>query len=221
MEDMSLTVFDMAVLFVVGVSGLLALARGLVRESLSIIVWIAAAAVAYVAFSHVRGPVGDYIPNDLIGDAVTLILVFIAPLICLKIVAMVIADAVPFGMFGSVDKLLGAGYGLARGAAVVSLAYLGLNLINEPENHPVWIQEAQLLHYVEDGAELLAGWVPEDILTAETWDELPGGALGTNPASADTLLDDALPDAPPDAISDTVDQTIERAVSEEPPSGDR
>jgi len=184
MAEMSLTVFDMAVLFVVGVSALLALLRGLVRESLSIVVWIVSALIAYVAFPELRQLVGTYIPNVWVGDAITLIVVFLAPLICLKIVAMVIADSVPSGIFGSFDRILGAGYGFARGALIVSLAYLGLNLVNEPEHHPSWIKDAQFLPYVNDGAELLASWVPEDMLQADIWQ---GGGLGTKPAAADTL----------------------------------
>lgn len=206
MEEMSLTVFDMAVLFVIGVSALLALARGLVRESLSIVVWAASAAIAYIAFPHVREPIGNYVPNVWIGDAAALIVVFVAPLICLKIVAMVIADTMPRGMFGSIDHLMGAGYGLARGSAVVSLAYVGLNVVNDPENHPTWIKEAQLLPYVQDGAELLAGWVPEDILSAETWEDLPDGPLGAAPAHADTL-------------KPAIDEMIDRHLPNEPPSG--
>lgn len=216
MADMSLTVFDMAVLFVVGVSALLALARGLVRESLSIVVWVIAAFIAYIAFPHVRGPIGEYIPNVWIGDAVALIVVFVAPLVCLKIVAMVIAETMPRGMFGSIDRLLGICFGLARGAAVVSLGYVGLNLINEPEHHPTWVKEAQLLPYVQDGAELLAGWVPEDILSAETWDDLPGGPLATNPASADTLPADLVPT---DLVPEALGQAIESIVPEGTPSG--
>ena len=187
MTEMSLTVFDMAVLFVVGVSGLLALVRGLVRESLSIIVWILSALIAYVAFPELRAWVASYIPNVWIGDAVTLIVVFLAPLICLKIVAMVIAETVPTGIFGSLDRVFGAGYGLARGALIVSLAYLGLNFVNEPENHPTWIKEARFLPYVRDGAELLAGWVPEDMLDAESWQDLPNGGIGSRAAAADPL----------------------------------
>ncbi len=187
MAEMSLTVFDMAVLFVIGVSGPLALVRGLVRESLSIVVWLLSALIAYVAFPELRTLVASYIPNVWVGDAVTLIIVFLAPLICLKIVAMVIAETVPSGLFGSLDRLLGAGYGLARGALVVSLAYLGLNLVNEPENHPTWIKEARFLPYVRDGAELVASWVPEDMLDAEGWQDLPNGGLGSRPAAADPL----------------------------------
>ncbi len=206
MEDMSLTVFDMTVLFVVGVSALLALARGLVRESLSIVVWAASAFLAYVAFPHVREPIAEYIPNIWIGDAVALIVVFVAPLVCLKVVAMVIADTMPRGMFGSIDHLMGAAYGLLRGSATVCLVYIGLNIINEPENHPVWIQEAQLLPYVRDGAELLAGWVPDHILTVETWQALPEGSLGRQPAHADGL-------AP------TVDSIIDGRLPKQGPSG--
>ncbi|MDH3662086.1 MAG: CvpA family protein [Alphaproteobacteria bacterium] len=184
---MSLTVFDMAVLFVVGVSGLLALMRGLVRESLSIIVWIVSALIAYVAFPQLRAFVGGYIANVWVGDAVTLIIVFLAPLICLKIVAMVIADTVPMGLFGSLDRILGAGYGFARGALIVSLAYLGLNLVNAPEHHPTWIKQARFLPYVQDGAEILASWVPEDMLDPDNWLGMPEGGLGGRPAAAETL----------------------------------
>ncbi|MEM7043816.1 MAG: CvpA family protein [Pseudomonadota bacterium] len=184
---MSLTIFDMAVLFVIGVSGLLALVRGLVRETLSIIVWIVAALIAYVAFPELRALVGSYIANVWIADAVTLIVVFLAPLICLKIVAMVIADTVPSGIFGSLDRVLGAGYGIARGALIVSLAYLGLILVNDPENHPDWIKDARVLPYVQDGAELLASWVPEDMLDGETWQDMASGGFGGRPAVAETL----------------------------------
>lgn len=202
MADMSLTIFDMAILFVLGVSGILALLRGLVRESLSIIVWILAGLIAYVAFPELRQLAGNYIANVWIADAVTLIVVFLAPLICLKIVAMVIAETVPSGLFGSFDRLLGAGYGLARGALIVSLAYLGLNMINEPEHHPAWIKDAQFLPYVHDGAEFLAGLVPEDILDAETWQAMPEGGLGGNPAAAETLpaLSESLEEAPQSGI---------------------
>jgi len=186
MAEMSLTVFDMAVLFVVGVSVLLALLRGLVRESLSVAVWILSALVAYVAFPELREFVGTYIPNVWVSDAVTLIVVFLAPLVCLKIVAMVIADSVPSGLLGSFDRILGAGYGFARGALIVSFAYLGLNLVNEPENHPTWIKDAQFIPYVREGAELLASWVPEDVLKVDAWD---GTGLGSNPAAAAEALE--------------------------------
>jgi membrane protein required for colicin V production len=187
MAEMSLTFFDMAVLFVLGVSGILALLRGFVRESLSIVVWIVSGLIAYAAFPELRQLVGGYIANAWISDAITLIVVFVAPLVCLKIVAMVIAETVPSGLFGSFDRLLGAGYGLARGALIVSLAYLGLNMINEPEHHPTWIKEAQFLPHVRDGAELLASWIPEDMLDAESWEVMPEGGLSGSPAVAETL----------------------------------
>lgn len=209
MAEMSLTVFDMAVLFVLGVSGLLALLRGLVRESLSVVVWILSGLIAYVAFPELRQFVGNYIPNVWIADAVTLIVVFIAPLVCLKIVAMVIGDCVPSGVLGSFDRILGAGYGFARGALIISLAYLGLNLVNEPENHPNWIQEAQFLPYVRDGAELLASWVPEDLLDPDAWQGMPDGTLGSTPAAADTLptpLTESLEPAPEDGIPEDLER---------------
>lgn len=208
MPEMSLTAFDMAVLFVIGVSGLLALVRGLVRESLSIGVWMLSALIAYVAFPELRALVGDYVPNVWIGDAITLIVVFLAPLVCLKIVAMVIADSVPSGVFGSLDRVLGAGFGLARGALIVSLAYLGLNFVSAPEHQPVWIKEAKVLPYVRDGAELLADWVPEDMLDPDTWQTLPDGGLGGRPASAETLPAPLPEDPAPENLERSLDADL-------------
>lgn len=201
MADMSLTVFDMAVLFVIGVSMLMALVRGLVRESLSIVVWLLAVLIAYTAFPELRPLVGDFISNVWIADAVTLIGVFVAPLICLKIVAMVIGDMVPKGVFGSFDRILGAGYGIARGAFIVSLAYLGLNLINEPQFHPSWIKEAQFLPYINDGAELVASWVPDDMLEAAAWENMAESHFGSRPASAEPVTienENVLPETDPE-----------------------
>ncbi|MGH1479687.1 MAG: CvpA family protein [Geminicoccales bacterium] len=219
MTEMSLTVFDMAVLFVVGVSALLALARGMVRETLSLVAWIVAALIAFAAFQQVRPAIGDYIANEWIADAAALIVVFIAPMVCLKIIALLIAEALPGGLFGLTDRFLGTGYGLARGALLVSAAYIGLSTINLPENHPAWIQDAQLLPYVRDGAEVLADgavtladWMPEDILSAETWQALRGDALSPSPASAEPLLNETLPDH--ETLSDTVDKVPERTVPE-------
>ena len=54
MADLPLTAFDVAILLIVGISGLLALVRGATREALTMAAWVGALVVAYYGFGHVR-----------------------------------------------------------------------------------------------------------------------------------------------------------------------
>jgi membrane protein required for colicin V production len=171
MFDLSLTAFDAAVLFVVGVSALLALARGAIREVLTMAVWIAAIVIAYSSFEAVRAPVLAALGNPWVADAATFGLVFLVPLAVLKIAVMLVAGMVPLGLFGVVDRILGGALGFLRGAFLVSAAYLALSLLISPPNQPDWIQQAALLPYVEDGAALIDRWLPPSFLAADLADQ--------------------------------------------------
>ena len=59
------------------------------------------------------------------------------------------------------DRVLGMAFGAARGAVIVSAAYLGLTIALAPEEQPEWIRDALVLPYVQEGAGLLQRFVPE------------------------------------------------------------
>jgi membrane protein required for colicin V production len=75
-----------------------------------------------------------------------------------------LADRLPeHGAFGTVDRIAGVVFGLARGALLVCAFYLGLTMLIEPDRHPGWIQEATVLPYVRDGAHLIADLLPKGV----------------------------------------------------------
>jgi membrane protein required for colicin V production len=178
MVDASLTWFDAVVLAVIGLSILVAISRGLVRESLAIGVWIAAAAVAWLAFDLVRPLIAAEIGESWITDGTTMAAVFMVPWVVFKVLAAMISSALSLGVFGAIDRFLGAGFGLVRGVALVGAAYLGLALAIEPAKYPDGVRRSLMLPYVQDTAVLLAGWLPQDILAANSWQSLPGLAGG-------------------------------------------
>jgi membrane protein required for colicin V production len=167
MTEMSLTVFDLAVFFVLVVSVLLALARGLLREGLGLLAWAGAGVVAWFGLDDTRTVLQQQFANDTVAEIAAFGLVFVVPLVLFKLLALLLGAVIPGGAFGSIDRLLGAGFGFVRGAAVVSAVYLALAIVITPENHPAWIRDAYFLPYVQDGAELLADFVPEDILSSD------------------------------------------------------
>lgn len=160
--DLPLTAFDVAILLIVGISGLLALVRGATREALTMAAWLGALLVAYYGFGYVRELTQKTIEMRWVADAVALLVVFVVPLIGFKTVASVLSDQVSEGGFSLADRLVGMAFGVARGAAIVCALYLGMNVLVDPDAQPEWVRQATLLPYVQDGADLLQGLLPAD-----------------------------------------------------------
>ena len=191
MADLPLTAFDVAVLVVIALSVLISLMRGVTREALGIASWTCAALIAWYGFGYAQELARQTIDTDWLADAAAFGVVFIVPLTAFKIVAAMIADRLPGGSVGVLDRTLGVAYGAARGALIVSAAYLGLTLALAPDEQPEWIRGALVLPYVQDGADLLQRFVPESLAertrnAAETAGH-PGETLGELSRSATEL----------------------------------
>jgi membrane protein required for colicin V production len=162
MAEFPLTAFDLAALAVIGLSVLIGFLRGMIKEALTIATWVGAGVIAFFTFPYARELARRTIETEWLADAAALCIVFVVPLIALKVAAEVVADHIPGGTLGSVDRIVGAAFGAARGAVIVSIAYLALAILVAPEDHPDWVKEALILPYVKDGAALLTRLMPQD-----------------------------------------------------------
>jgi membrane protein required for colicin V production len=160
--DLPLTAFDLAAIAIVVLSTLFALLRGALREALTLAVWGGAAVVAWYGFEHVQPLTRQTFDNEVMADVTAAAVAFIVPLIAFKIVAAVLAARIPDrGPLVQIDRLLGGLFGLARGALIVCIAWLGLTVMVEPGEEPEWLREARLRPWVEDGAAWLERLLPE------------------------------------------------------------
>ena len=130
--------------------------RGVIREALTIVTWLGAAVVAFYAFPYARELARRTIETEWMADAAALCVVFLVPLIAIKVAAAAAVDHIPDGALGTIDRFAGAAFGAARGAVLVSAAYLGLTILVAPEDHPEGVKHALILPYVKDGAVLLS-----------------------------------------------------------------
>jgi membrane protein required for colicin V production len=161
MPEFPLTAFDLGALAVIGLSVLVGFLRGLIREVLTIVTWLGAAVVAFYAFPYARELARRTIETEWMADAAALAVVFLVPLIVIKVAAAAAVDHIPESALGAIDRFSGAVFGAARGAVLVSAAYLGLTVLVAPEDHPEGVKHALLLPYVKDGAVLLSRLMPE------------------------------------------------------------
>ncbi len=155
-----MTWVDLVVFGFVAISGLLAFARGLVREILGVGAWAGAIAAAIIALPTTRGFVRKWLSTPDWVDPVSFIVVFVISLIVLMLIAGVIGRVVRRSALGGVDRTLGLVFGLARGAVVVVIAYILGQMIFPIERWPNAILEARTLTPTYEAARWMREQLP-------------------------------------------------------------
>ena len=124
--DLGFTWFDFAALVVLGLSGVMAFARGLIREVFSIIAFIGGAIAAVFFASMGRPLVEQFTPlsGPLASVAAGLIIFLIVFIIITVITSAVAKTAHQSTEIGSFDRAAGLAFGVLRGILVVSLFVL-------------------------------------------------------------------------------------------------
>ena len=156
-----MTWVDVAVLGVLAVSGLLAVLRGFVREVLGIAAWIGALALATWAEPVARAKVLQWLPHQP-GLAQPLAFggVFLVALIVLLLVSHAISKLVRQSALGGLDRILGLVFGIARGAALVVLAYILAQMVVPIESWPAPVLASRSLPFAYQGAAWAVAWLP-------------------------------------------------------------
>jgi len=155
--------FDFVVIGVVALSGLLAMARGFVKELISLAGWIVAAIVTFLTYKYVSEPVKDIVKSQTIADIGSGIVIFLVVLVIWGFATHWFVKRLPGGTFGFIDGFFGLVFGLARGALLVVLAYLLLQVAFKDAT-PTWIAQAKTKEYLDEGAKILETLNPEKLL---------------------------------------------------------
>ena len=126
MEGFGFTWFDLAALAVIALSGIMAFARGLIREVFSIIAFIGAA-IAAVFFAEMVRPLIEAVSQlrgALASVGAGLAIFLIVFIIITVVTSMVAKQAHQSTEIGSFDRAAGLAFGILRGVLVVSLFVL-------------------------------------------------------------------------------------------------
>ena len=71
-----------------------------------------------------------------------------------------ISKRVQDSALNALDRSLGFLFGLARGAVVICLLYLGIEWMIPPAEQPTWLRSARTMTLIETGAHWLKSLVP-------------------------------------------------------------
>jgi membrane protein required for colicin V production len=154
---------DLAIIAVIALSAIFAFARGFVREALSIIAWVGAAAITLYEFNNVYAIIVRLVTTPLLADLIAGAGLFVVSLIVLTILTGYIARFVHSSALSPIDRTLGLIFGLARGVLLVSLAYLVVDISLPQNDRPPWIKEAKSERFLAKAADMLRDALPESL----------------------------------------------------------
>ena len=154
-----MTVFDLIVIGVVGLSTLMAFLHGLMRVAASLAAWI----VGILAAVHFASPVGGMLPDfggtPAVRYVVAFVLILVAALVIGALIGYVLSHLLALAGLGFVDRGLGAVVGFARGLVIAVLLVLLAGLTRLPKAD--WWQNAWLSAPFAIAALSLRPWLPK------------------------------------------------------------
>lgn len=154
-----MTAFDVVVLAILGASILISVVRGLVKEILSLVAWVAAFVIATLYASDLAALLPDAIPAGTIRFIAAFAILLIGTLLVGALVNLAIAHIISASGLKVVDRGLGGLFGLARGLVIVVTLVILAGLTELPRQ-PVW-RDAVLSPLAESAARTVKPWLPD------------------------------------------------------------
>lgn len=156
---------DWAIVIVLTLSSVISLARGFIKEALSLVIWIVALVVANVFSNRLEIFLVNAISTPSLRAMAAFLLVFIGVLLIGALLNFLIGLIVKATGLSGTDRLIGMLFGFVRGLLIVMIF-----LIYVPNyvaiNKDPWFQQSQLIPYfspyqsaVQKGISDVTAWV--------------------------------------------------------------
>lgn len=156
-----MTWFDYAVLAIVGISVLMSIIHGLVRELLALASWIVAFVAAQTYATALEPLLPAVIPGPPLRLLAAFMIIFLVLLLTMVLLTVAISRLFKRAGLGIGDRVLGAVFGVARGLAIVMLVVLLAGLTALPKQ-PEW-RQAMFSAPLEQLANVIKVWLPYDL----------------------------------------------------------
>ncbi len=170
------TWLDIAVVIIFGLSTLLGLLRGVIKEVTALLVWLA----AYAAAKQFYEPAGEMFANSLHDPVMRHVAgfaaVFIGTVIAVSLVRLVFTHLSDLMGLGLLDRLCGGAFGVTRALIIVIAATLVAGLTDVPRQ--TWWKDALLAPMLERGALQAEPWLPPEIYARLQYRDKHGKKMG-------------------------------------------
>ena len=154
-----MNLFDYVLIAIVGLSMVLSLWRGFVREIISLTGLVAAFLIASRTSSIAGDFLSDWVANETLADIIGFIAIFVGIMLIVGLIGALIRKLVDKADLTATDRTLGIFFGLARGMLLIGLFFLIFSTYTKPDK--AWMKNSMLTPYAIELADLIGSAIPE------------------------------------------------------------
>ncbi len=162
-----MSLFDVFAGLLILVSALVGWIRGGTREVATVVALIVGLVVALLALRF-TGPIARHaIHTAWLANIAAILIVFVFVYILVRVMASALVRRIhETAALGTVDRVIGTGFGLLRALVVLGLLNLLINAATPPERMPTWISGAVLYPLSSASARVLKTFAPQGMALA-------------------------------------------------------
>jgi membrane protein required for colicin V production len=142
-----LTAFDVVVGLLVILLAFGGLARGFVGEIVSLLAWVAGIFAVRLFYTPAKALAANLTGTEAGGAILALVVLFLAGFLLVRIIGDKVSAGTKSSLVGPIDRVLGLGFGAAKGVLASALIFLMTNLIFDTidpgEPSPEWLAKAR------------------------------------------------------------------------------
>lgn len=133
---------DWAIIVILTLSSVISLARGFIKEALSLVIWVAAMVIANVFSNRLEPLFTNIIETPSLRTMAAFAAVFLAVLLLGALLNFALGMVVKATGLSGTDRLIGMLFGFVRGLFIVMLLLIYLPVKNDP-----WYAQSTLIPY--------------------------------------------------------------------------
>ncbi len=163
-----MTSFDYAVLAIIGISIVVSMMRGAIKELLALFGWVAAFYIARTYSSQLAPLLPQDIPTEALKTLVAFLILLIVVLFLNTLLSVAISSIVSKISLGWLNRFLGVIFGFIKGLFIVCVLVFLAGLTSLPKEK-MWT-EAMLSSPLEVLVKAALPWLPERVTKHVSYD---------------------------------------------------
>jgi len=178
MEQLGITVFDVAVIAVAVFGAAIGMSSGFAHAVLFIGSWIGAGWIAWRFSKVVQPEVEQLVGSTELAYFISMLVVFVAALVVLVMLTNALSRSVRSSPLGKPDRILGAGFGVLCAWVAVGVAFLFYGYLG-PRALPPAVEGAATFPMVKEMANFVEPYLPPGFRTRLQRPGMETGAAGS------------------------------------------
>ncbi|MEI7873956.1 MAG: CvpA family protein [Alphaproteobacteria bacterium] len=199
MEQLGITVFDVAVIAVAVFGAVIGMSSGFAHAVMFIGSWIGAGWLAWRFAKVVQPEVEQVVGSTELAYFISMLAVFVAALIVLVMLTNALSRSIRSSPLGKPDRILGAGFGVLCAWVAVGVAFLFYGYLG-PRSLPPAVEGAATFPMIKEMATFVEPYLPTGFRNRL---QRPGMETGSGTVSPPSPAAPVAPTAPAPATEDT------------------